>query len=105
VAFEPATPAFERAKTVHALDRAATVIGTMSMYRRKIVSAIRVVIAASGATVVGPSVTCVALEQHCRGSGHRVRFRTFSTNEFIFLLRGVNSSNILVSCLSFCYFS
>jgi formate-dependent phosphoribosylglycinamide formyltransferase (GAR transformylase) len=26
--FEPTTPAFERAKTVHALDRAATVIGT-----------------------------------------------------------------------------
>jgi hypothetical protein len=27
VAFEPAIPVFERAKTVHALDRAATVIG------------------------------------------------------------------------------
>jgi hypothetical protein len=27
VGFEPAIPAFERAKTVHALDRAATVIG------------------------------------------------------------------------------
>jgi hypothetical protein len=27
VAFEPTTPVFERAKTVHVLDRAATVIG------------------------------------------------------------------------------
>jgi uncharacterized membrane protein len=27
VGFEPTTPAFERAKIVHALDRAATVIG------------------------------------------------------------------------------
>jgi hypothetical protein len=27
VGFEPTTPVFERAKTVHALDRAATVIG------------------------------------------------------------------------------
>jgi hypothetical protein len=26
---EPTVPVFERAKTVHALDRAATVIGTM----------------------------------------------------------------------------
>jgi hypothetical protein len=29
VRFEPAIPVFERAKTVHALDRAATVIGTV----------------------------------------------------------------------------
>jgi hypothetical protein len=28
VGYEPTIPAFERAKTVHALDRAATVIGT-----------------------------------------------------------------------------
>jgi hypothetical protein len=28
VGFEPTIPAFEQAKTVHALDRAATVIGT-----------------------------------------------------------------------------
>jgi phosphohistidine swiveling domain-containing protein len=27
VGFDPTTPVFERAKTVHALDRAATVIG------------------------------------------------------------------------------
>jgi hypothetical protein len=27
VGFEPTTPVFERAKTVHALDRVATVIG------------------------------------------------------------------------------
>jgi hypothetical protein len=27
VVFEPTTPVFERAKTVHALDRAATVVG------------------------------------------------------------------------------
>jgi hypothetical protein len=29
VGFEPTIPAFERAKTIHALDRAATVIGEM----------------------------------------------------------------------------
>jgi Na+-transporting methylmalonyl-CoA/oxaloacetate decarboxylase gamma subunit len=32
VGFEPTIPAFERAKTVHALDRAATVIGTSLFY-------------------------------------------------------------------------
>jgi hypothetical protein len=31
VGFEPKTPIFERAKTVHALDRAATVIGLACM--------------------------------------------------------------------------
>jgi hypothetical protein len=31
VGFEPIIPAFERAKTVHASDRAATVIGIMCM--------------------------------------------------------------------------
>jgi hypothetical protein len=30
VGFEPTIPAFERAKTVHSLDRAATVIGNSS---------------------------------------------------------------------------
>jgi hypothetical protein len=36
VGFEPAIPVFERAKTVHALDRAATVIGiTLALPRRK----------------------------------------------------------------------
>jgi hypothetical protein len=32
VDFEPTIPVFERAKTVHALDRAATVIGLFSVY-------------------------------------------------------------------------
>jgi hypothetical protein len=32
VGFEPTIPAFERAKTVHALDRAATVIGVITLY-------------------------------------------------------------------------
>jgi hypothetical protein len=32
VGFEPTIPAFERAKTVHALDRATTVIGLPSVY-------------------------------------------------------------------------
>jgi hypothetical protein len=32
VGFEPTIPAFERAKIVHALDRAATVIGTFPFY-------------------------------------------------------------------------
>jgi hypothetical protein len=36
VGFEPTIPAFERAKTVYALDRAATVIDSLSVYRRKI---------------------------------------------------------------------
>jgi hypothetical protein len=31
VGLEPTIPAFERVKTVHALDRAATVIGTADM--------------------------------------------------------------------------
>jgi hypothetical protein len=30
VVFEPTTPVFERAKTAHALDRAATVIGEIT---------------------------------------------------------------------------
>jgi hypothetical protein len=30
VGFEPTTPVFERAKTVHALDRATTVSGSFS---------------------------------------------------------------------------
>jgi hypothetical protein len=38
VGFEPTIPAFERAKTVHALDRSATVIGPsyISPYEIKI---------------------------------------------------------------------
>jgi hypothetical protein len=32
VGFEPTIPVFERAKTVHALDRATTVIGNLSTY-------------------------------------------------------------------------
>jgi hypothetical protein len=31
VGFEPTIPAFERTKTVHALDRAATVIGFLEV--------------------------------------------------------------------------
>jgi hypothetical protein len=34
--FEPTTPVFERRKTVHALDRAATVIGIMRIHTIKI---------------------------------------------------------------------
>jgi hypothetical protein len=34
VGFEPMTPVFERAKTVHVLDRAATVIGTRPTYEK-----------------------------------------------------------------------
>jgi hypothetical protein len=36
VGFEPTIPMFERAKTVHALDRAATVIGYYSVLGIKI---------------------------------------------------------------------
>jgi hypothetical protein len=32
VGFESTIPVFERAKTVHALDRAATVIGSLAAY-------------------------------------------------------------------------
>jgi hypothetical protein len=32
VGFEPTIPVLERAKTVHALDRAATLIGKISLY-------------------------------------------------------------------------
>jgi hypothetical protein len=35
VVFEPTIPAFERAKTIHALDRAATVIGSRMIYHSK----------------------------------------------------------------------
>jgi hypothetical protein len=35
VGFEPTIPVFERAKTVHALDRAVTVMGTREIYRHK----------------------------------------------------------------------
>jgi hypothetical protein len=35
VGFEPVTPVFERAKTVRALDRAATVIGISKMKQVK----------------------------------------------------------------------
>jgi hypothetical protein len=35
VGFEPMIPVFERAKTVHALDRAATVIGNYFEYAVK----------------------------------------------------------------------
>jgi hypothetical protein len=31
--FEPTTPVFERAKMVHALDRVATVLGLLYIYR------------------------------------------------------------------------
>jgi hypothetical protein len=37
VGFEPTNPAFERAKTVHALDRAATVVGLIAPYFSKLV--------------------------------------------------------------------
>jgi hypothetical protein len=33
VEFEPATSVFQRAKTVHVLDRAATVVGKFTFYR------------------------------------------------------------------------
>jgi hypothetical protein len=36
VGFEPTTPVFEQAKTVHALDRAATVVGFMAIERNKL---------------------------------------------------------------------
>jgi hypothetical protein len=36
--FEPTTPVFERSKTVHALDRAVTVIGTKECYWSKFTS-------------------------------------------------------------------
>jgi hypothetical protein len=38
VEFEPTIPAFERAKTVHALDRAATVTGSGVVNLTKIVA-------------------------------------------------------------------
>jgi hypothetical protein len=38
VGFEPTIPLFERAKTVHALDSAASVIGRQTPYRKKILN-------------------------------------------------------------------
>jgi hypothetical protein len=37
VGFEPTTPVFERAKTVHALDRAAPVIGIDRMSSEQLI--------------------------------------------------------------------
>jgi hypothetical protein len=37
VVFEPTIPAFERAKTVHALDRATTVMGLNDLVKGKII--------------------------------------------------------------------
>jgi uncharacterized membrane protein len=39
VGFEPMTPVFEQAKTVHALDRAATVIGVDFLSFKLIINA------------------------------------------------------------------
>jgi preprotein translocase subunit SecG len=39
IGFEPAIPVFERAKTVHALDRATTVIVFLFIYLTKILHA------------------------------------------------------------------
>jgi hypothetical protein len=41
VGFEPTIPVFERAKTVHVLDRAATVIGKCLYYNFKVLYAVR----------------------------------------------------------------
>jgi hypothetical protein len=38
VGFEPTIPVFERAKTVHALDRAVTVIGAVYKRRSKMLT-------------------------------------------------------------------
>jgi hypothetical protein len=38
VEFEPTTPMFERVKTVHALDRAATVIGQEDIWSSKCIA-------------------------------------------------------------------
>jgi hypothetical protein len=35
--FEPTIPAFERAKSIHVLDRAATVIGKVGQKERRII--------------------------------------------------------------------
>jgi hypothetical protein len=40
VRFEPTVPGFERAKTVHALDRTATVIGIIEAYYTEIVGSV-----------------------------------------------------------------
>jgi hypothetical protein len=41
VGLEPTTPAFERAKLVHALDRAATGIGVYSAYYKEVTYVLR----------------------------------------------------------------
>jgi hypothetical protein len=42
VRFEPTIPALERVKTVHALDRAATVIGNIEILKTKLTSVVLV---------------------------------------------------------------
>jgi hypothetical protein len=46
VGFKPTIPAFERAKTVHASDRAATVIGNSKAYVVKIRTAKKLIMKA-----------------------------------------------------------
>jgi hypothetical protein len=59
--FEPTIPAFERAKTVHALDRAATVIGGFGISGAEVLDSTTAVIAtsvlSSSCPVTGRTIT------------------------------------------------
>jgi hypothetical protein len=60
VGFEPTIPVFEREKTIHALDRAATVIGSELLYKNNFVAI------NSLAGHIAPTVICLkSLKQFC----------------------------------------
>jgi hypothetical protein len=89
VGYEPTIPAFEQAKTVHALDHAATVIGTCSytMYTNTVFSAALYGVPGSNTPFLYQIyITCVALIRtssgvydvaqellHCGHSDHVLR--------------------------------
>jgi hypothetical protein len=62
VGFEPMIPAFERAKTVHALDRAVTVIGPIP-------SPISQMQLLSAQNIFKNTSTCFSLKMKCRNRG------------------------------------
>jgi hypothetical protein len=63
VRFEPTIPVFERAKTVHALDRATTVIGSRLMLGREIIIIIIIII-----IIMAPQPFVVESYQLCKRS-------------------------------------
>jgi hypothetical protein len=67
VGFEPMNPVLERAKKVHAIDRAATAIGNSSFMIYCLPSGVSVCIGSGFETMAGDwSDACIAQLQFCR---------------------------------------